>query len=118
MKPVTYVEFNVAALPESVEFFKSAFDWDLQPFGEDYFVAPAGDEPGIDTGIMPSQDGQPRTVAVITVDDMDAAIARVTEHGGTIVVPRFAVETMGYAAYFKDPGGLIVGLYESDPTAA
>lgn len=119
MAYVNYVEFNVADVPGAAEFYSAVFGWKLEPFGEpDYLVAQHGDAPGIDTGIMKSQDGVPRTVATITVESIDDALSAVTEHGGTVVVEKFAIPTVGYAAYFTDPGGLIVGLHEYDPDAS
>lgn len=116
---VTYVELNVANLEESSQFYSDVFGWNPAPFGgPDYLVAQHGDEPGIDTGLMASRDGQPRTIAVISVDSIDQAIADVEENGGRIVVEKHTIPTVGYAAYFTDPGGLLVGLHQFDPQAA
>ncbi len=66
---------------------------------------------------MESQDGEPRTIATITVDSLEEAAARVIEQGGSIVVEKFSMPTVGYGMYFRDPGGLIVGLHEYDREA-
>ena len=116
MPYVTYVEFNVPDLEKARDFYSAVFGWDPQPFGgEDYYSVSHGDEPGIDTGLAKSQDGQPLTVATITVESVDALAAKVVENGGEIVVEKFAIPYVGYAAYFKDPNGIIVGLHEYNP---
>ena len=56
--PVTYVEINSADVARTRAFFAATFGWWAQPFvAPDYFVAPHGDGPGVDTGLMSSQDG-------------------------------------------------------------
>ena len=52
-------------------------------------------------------------VLTIDVDAIDDALAQVESSGGTVVAPRVAIEGMGAFAYFKDPEGNIVGLWET-----
>ena len=49
------------------------------------------------------------------VDDIDSALAKVEELGGTTVRPRQEVGQMGYAAYFTDPEGNLMGLWQNTP---
>jgi predicted enzyme related to lactoylglutathione lyase len=98
-----------------VDFFGAAFGWEVQPFAApDYLVAPHGDAPGVDTGVMPSRDGQPRAVPVIRVPDLEAAAARVTAAGGQVVVEPFTVDGVGRGCYIVDPTGLLLGLHAYD----
>jgi uncharacterized protein len=114
-RPVTYVELNSPDLQRTVRFFADVFGWRAQPFAApDYLVAPHGTAAGVDTGLMPSRDGQPRAVPVIRVDDLDAAVARATEHGGTVVVEPFTLSGVGRGCYITDPTGLLVGLHAYD----
>lgn len=113
MPYINYVEFNSGDLEASTSFYKEVFGWDPQPWGaDDYFVASHGDEPGLDTGFTTSQDGQPLTVATITVDDIAGYMAKVILAGGEIVVPKFEIPGVGQACYFTDTTGMIVGLHE------
>jgi predicted enzyme related to lactoylglutathione lyase len=112
MPYINYVEFNVGDVDASRKFYKDVFGWDPQPWGEDYYVAAHGDEPGVDTGMTPSPDGEPVTVAVITVDDIAGTLAKVLMAGGDLVVPAFDIPDVGKAAYFADTNGLLVGLHE------
>ena len=66
--PVTYVELNSPNLDATAAFMADVFGWEPQPFAApDYLVAPHGDGPGIDTGLLASRDGNPRTVPIIRV---------------------------------------------------
>ena len=70
--PVTYVEINSPDLDRSATFFAEVFDWKLRPFADPgYLVAPAGDGPGIDTGLLSSADGSPRSIPIIRVPSLD-----------------------------------------------
>jgi predicted enzyme related to lactoylglutathione lyase len=114
-QPVSYVELNSPDLAATTRFLADAFDWQWQPFAApDYLVAPHGDAPGVDTGAMPSRDGQPRAIPVIRVADLDTAMRRVREHGGTVVVEPFTIEGVGRGCYATDPAGLLIGLHSYD----
>src|SRR6478752_6685609 len=107
--PVTYVEINSPDLDRSATFFAEVFDWKLRPFADPgYLVAPAGDRPGIDTGLMTSADGSPRSIPIIRVPSLQATRGRVERNGGTVV---------GRGCYIVDPTGILVGLHEYDPEA-
>ncbi len=106
-------------------FYKEAFGWQLQEMpGMEYTLAMSGPsadtgptEPGfINGGMLPREEaasGGP--VIVVDVASIDAALAKVGELGGSTVVPKQPVGTMGFTAYFKDPDGNVVGLWETAP---
>ena len=111
-QPVSYVELNTRDLEASAAFFRDVFGWSPQPFAApDYLVAPHGDAPGVDAGLLTSRDGQPRTVPVIRVDDLDATVAAVAAHGGTVLVEPFEITGVGRGCYVVDPTGLLLGLH-------
>ncbi|WP_426505816.1 VOC family protein [Dactylosporangium sp. McL0621] len=117
-QPVSYVEINSPDLDATRRFVASVFGWELAPFSApDYLVAPHGDAPGVDTGLLPSRDGQPRTVPVIRVDGLEAATALVREHGGRVVVEPFTLPGVGSGCYITDPAGVLIGLHAYDPAA-
>jgi predicted enzyme related to lactoylglutathione lyase len=105
-------------------FYRDVFGWQIMAMPEfDYHgvsTGPAGDqgmpsEPGyIGGGMFKRQDGAPSTpVITIDVDDIDAALAQVETKGGSTVQSKMAVGDMGFAAYFKDPEGNVMGLWQS-----
>ncbi len=111
-QPVTYVEIHSADHRRSETFFRDAFGWEMQPFASpEYLVAPHGAQEGVDSGLLASRDGQPRTVPVIRVPDMEDALALVASAGGTVVVPPFEMAGVGRGAYITDPTGVLVGIH-------
>ena len=52
-------------------------------------------------------------VLVVAVDSIDAALERIGGLGGSTVVGKTPVGDMGFAAYFKDPEGNVIGLWET-----
>jgi predicted enzyme related to lactoylglutathione lyase len=114
-QPVSYVEINSPDLDATRRFVASVFGWDFAPFAApDYLVAPHGDAPGVDAGLLASRDGQPRTVPVIRVEDLDKATAAVREHGGQVVVEPFTISGVGRGCYVVDPAGVLIGLHAYD----
>ena len=105
-------------------FYSRVFGWHLQEMpGMDYTIAvtgPVGDD-GVPTenafingGLFPRGSDEPRSpVLVVDVDDIDAALAQVAEHGGKVAVPTMSVGEMGFAAYFHDPEGNVIGLWQT-----
>jgi len=70
-------------------------------------------EPGfVNGGMMQRQDSFFAPVITIEVDDIDAALATVEQHGGTTVEGRTSVGDMGFAAYFTDSEGNLTGLWQ------
>jgi predicted enzyme related to lactoylglutathione lyase len=64
-------------------------------------------------GIGDSQDGGAGHVTgYVTVDDIDATLARATELGGSVVVPKFSPGPGATLALVADPEGHVLGLTE------
>lgn len=104
-------------------FYRDVFEWSIEPIpGMDYnsvSTGPAGDdgmpaEPGFIGGGMAQRDGSfQRPVIVMAVEDIDATLKVVEQHGGTTVTPKMQVGEMGWAAYFDDTEGNVMGLWQS-----
>ena len=52
-------------------------------------------------------------VITIDVEDIDAALGTIEQLGGKTVRPREAVGDMGFAAYFTDSEGNLMGLWQT-----
>jgi len=75
-------------------------------------------EPGyIGGGMMQRSDGFQGPVITVDVDDIDASLAKVEELGGATVSPRQEVGQMGFSAYFTDPEGNLMGLWQTAPAS-
>ena len=95
------------------DFYRRVFGWQVQDAGDGsgYGLVQPGDK-GIGGGIGAAQDGGPGQVTFyVEVDDPNAYLARVAEHGGTTIVPPTEIPQFGLTfAFFADPEGHVVGL--------
>ena len=107
-------------------FYEGIFGWQLMTMPEmgGYTMVtsgPSGDrgptEPGyIGGGMLARQQAATdRPVIVIDVDSIDDTLERIGGVGGSTVVGKTAVGDMGFAAYFTDPEGNVIGLWETAP---
>jgi predicted enzyme related to lactoylglutathione lyase len=104
-------------------FYKEVFGWQVQEMPEmGYTLAmsgPSGDagptEPGFVNGGMLSREQAATSgpVLVIDVDDIDTSLEKIGGLGGSTVVGKTPVGDMGFAAYFTDPEGNVMGLWET-----
>jgi uncharacterized protein len=118
---IVHFEIHCPNIEQGVKFYQDVFGWKTQtwPGPEVYHLATTGtdSERGINGGLMPSRDGQPRTVNTIQVDNVDDAVKKVTAAGGKNVVPKMPIPGVGYLAYCTDPGGNIFGVMHPDENA-
>jgi predicted enzyme related to lactoylglutathione lyase len=104
-------------------FYSDVFDWQIQFIPEmDYNIVSTGptsdqgmpSEPGfIGGGMLPRQNPVTNPVITLDVPDIDAAIVAVEKHGGKAVGEKLAVGNMGFAAYFSDSEGNLMGLWQT-----
>ena len=117
---VVHFEIPCNEPEKTIEFFKTAFGWIFQKFGdEEYWIALSGDAktPGINGAIMKKKDPNQPIVNSINVANIDEAVKNIEKAGGVIVVPKMPIPTVGWLVYFKDPDGNIHGAYQDDPGA-
>lgn len=71
-------------------------------------------EPGAINGGLTKREAPIRsTVVTIDVADIDKAFERIQKLGGKMLRKKMEVGDMGYAAYFKDTEGNVVGLWQT-----
>ncbi|PVG82815.1 glyoxalase [Nocardioides gansuensis] len=107
------------------KFYGDTFGWQLMPMPDmDYTIVTTGptdqesgpSEPGFINGGMFERSEQFPGKApniVIDVPSVEDALKRVVEAGGAVVTERMPVGDMGFAGYFTDTEGNLVGLWES-----
>ena len=104
-------------------FYKELFGWQVMEMPEmGYTIVGTGpgtdegpSEPGyIGGGMLPRQQAATSgPVVVIDVDSIDQTLDRISGLGGSTVVGKTPVGEMGFAAYFTDPEGNVIGLWET-----
>ncbi|MBD0849945.1 VOC family protein [Maribacter arenosus] len=118
-KRVTHFEIPCENPEKTMKFFEQVFSWKFQKFGnEDYWFAITGNEdPGINGAIMKKRKPDQPITNSISVENMDEALKNIEKHKGQIVVPKMAIPTSGWLAFFKDPDGNIHGVWQDDQKA-
>jgi predicted enzyme related to lactoylglutathione lyase len=124
---VVHFEIPAEDLDRAKKFYGAVFGWNLQttpmPGGGEYtsvMTTPVDEqtqvptEPGaINGGLMERTATTPTPVITIGVDAIDVALKNVEAEGGSTVHPRTEIPGMGAFAYFKDPEGNVMGLWET-----
>jgi predicted enzyme related to lactoylglutathione lyase len=128
MRKVVHFEIPAEDLDRAKNFYGAVFGWELQtvPMNEGEYTSikttdvdeqtQSPKEPGAINGGMFVRDNQLTSpVITIDVDGIDDALKQVEAEGGSTVTPRTAIPGMGAFAYFKDPEGNVLGLWETTP---
>lgn len=97
------------------DFYTAVIGWDTEVMDVGvgpYTVLKAGGNPA--AGMMakpPQAAGAPNAwTSYVTVDDVDACVARVAGAGGTVLNGPFDVPTVGRMAILQDPTGGVIGI--------
>lgn len=105
--PAPIVFFDIAGpdLARQAAFYRAVFGWDIATDGR-FTVASASPLPATLRADPADK------VIYFGVDDVTAALARVTANGGSVVAPRMEVKGVVVLGLFKDPAGNTMGLVE------
>ena len=127
----SHFEIHSDAPERDIAFYTTLFGWTFVPWkggNVDYTMIMTGPdtEPGINGGLIkrmgpPPVLGQACNSFVSTISgiqNLDATMAKAVELGATIALPKLVVPGVGWLAYIHDLSGNILGLMQSDPTAA
>jgi predicted enzyme related to lactoylglutathione lyase len=94
-------------------FYASVFGWELSEYSGTPYVEIKTSEDGIRGVIGPGVFGERDITAWILVDDVDAALARVEQHGGKALHAHPEVPPdFGDFGLASDPDGLVFGLWK------
>ncbi len=124
MPRVVHFEVYADELERAARFYGDVFGWSVKKWegegGFTYWLVDTGEKPaqGINGGIVQRTTPGAVTTVVLDVPSVAAYTDKITGSGGSVLMPRFAVPGVGYAAYFRDPEGNPFGIFEDDNTAA
>ena len=120
---VVHFEIPADDMDRAAEFYRTAFGWDIRPMPEmDYVMlmpTPVTEEgmpaeAGSINGGMFQRDAKlAHPVVMIDVADIDEVLEQVASLGGSTTLPKQAVGGMGFAAYFTDSEGNLMGLWQN-----
>jgi uncharacterized protein len=119
---VVHFELPADDVKRATTFYQKTFEWQIQPMPEMEYTmlgtAPSDaqgmpTEPGAINGGMGKRGPMLKTpVITLMVDSIDAAAKLIVKNGGKIVRGKEAIGPMGFTAYFTDPEGNVVGLFQ------
>jgi predicted enzyme related to lactoylglutathione lyase len=123
MEKVVHFEIPVDDLERAKKFYKTAFDWAINPVPEMEYtllgtvgvdektqMPKEGGE--INGGMMLRTDIFKAPIITISVENINEAMKKVESLGGKIVQGKMEVPNMGITAYFQDTEGNIMGLFQ------
>ncbi len=123
MNEIVHFEIPVDDLDRAQKFYKSNFGWQLNYVKEmDYTIIQTTEvdeknmpkKPGsINGGMMKRSKNVNAPVVTISVTSIDDALAKIEKNGGKAIGKKMEVENMGWSAYFKDPEGNVIGLWQN-----
>ena len=120
---VTHFEIPADDVDRAQAFYREAFGWRIQSIPEMNYTlvstteiddSGAPKEPGAINGGLMTRGGA-FTAPVITVetDDIDDTLLTIEKLGGAVAAPKMTVGDMGFAAYFTDTEGNVIGLWQN-----
>lgn len=117
---ITHIEFPADDTDRAQKFYSGIFGWEFQSYeglGR-YYLFDTGsiESAGGAIGMRGESTGEKLRIYV-TVDSIDAALAKVPGLGGKVVEPKTEIPTQGWYAVIDDTEGNQIGLYENLPSA-
>ena len=110
-KAVVYFEIGCSNIPETVDFYKKTFDWN---------IVPTGNSASIDTGLegaipghinkLGPNDPQKYITIYIETDSLEEDLKIIESNGGKTLVAPIQLPDGRSFAWFEDVAGNIVGL--------
>lgn len=112
-----WTQLNATDPQAALDFYTALTGWERKEAPmPDYYPVARGDE--MLGAIAPAKEGEsaPGWMPYITVDDIDATLAKAEELGATVVMPATPLPgDAGSLAVIKDPQGTVTGLAQYPP---
>jgi predicted enzyme related to lactoylglutathione lyase len=124
MNGPSYFEIQADDLKRAVEFYRAVFGWKFtlaEGLPVEYWrIETDGPRGGLlprPAKAPPAAQGTNAFVCSIEVPDFDAIAKTITDHGGIIALPKFAVPGVCWQGYFLDTERNTFGIFQPDPKA-
>jgi len=120
----SYFEIQADETDRAAHFYEEVFGWKFtrqEGLPVEYFRIETGSGRG---GLLkrpaptpPKQSGTNAYVCSMEVKDFDETSKKITDLGGMVALPKFAVPGVCWQGYFLDTEGNTFGLFQPDPNA-
>ena len=118
----SWIDLSTTDVDSARTFYGSVFGWDFEENptdqGAPYIMARKGEHAA--AGMMQQQPAQaemgipPMWNTYVTVDDIDATVAKVDSAGGSVMMPPMQVMDAGSMAVVADPTGAVACMWQPD----
>lgn len=113
-RDIVHIEVPAADRKEAAKFYSDLFGWGSTHMDEmEYTMWEAGNGaggfPDVGDQFKPGD-----VVIYISSEDIDADLKEIKAHGGKTMLPKTEIPGMGWFAFFSDPTGNRIGLYEEN----
>ena len=100
--------------PALQQFYSKLFGWNLDTNNPGGYGMSSADQTGVVVGVGTSPDGgSGHVTGYVAVADVEAALARAAELGGTVVMPKYSPGPGAVLGLFADPDGHVIGVTEA-----
>jgi len=117
------VHFEIPAddVQRAQGFYRAVFGWELMPFDDETVMVSTTPtdqdgrpkDPGAINGDIFKRNPQMQHPTVVAlVDSIDEKLREIEANGGKAVSERIEIPNMGAYAYFQDPEGNVIGVWE------
>jgi predicted enzyme related to lactoylglutathione lyase len=120
---MAHFAINADDIDRAQRFYERVFAWRFEPWGPpNFFQIRMGRD--VSQGIRGALQKRRFFTAgerIVTaecsfaVEDIDAVASAVTANGGSIVIPKVLIPTVGHLLFFRDPEGNVMGAAQYDP---
>jgi predicted enzyme related to lactoylglutathione lyase len=124
MNTLSYFEIQSSEPKREIEFYKNVFGWaffrDENVPVEYYRIETNGIHGALlkrPARIPPQEHGTNAFACSIVVGNFDEKEKIITENGGKIAMPKFAIPGKCWQGYFLDPDNNVFGIFEPDENA-
>lgn len=124
---LAHFSINVNDMSRAQEFYEGVFGWKIHAYGPPGFfmietVAPDAKPIPMVASMQGRRQLKPGVVmngfeCTISVADIDAAITAIVKFGGTIVMAKCTLPSIGHLVFFEDPEGNLAGAMQYDGQA-
>jgi predicted enzyme related to lactoylglutathione lyase len=115
--PICHFEIPVDEPERAKKFYQGIFGWQITDTGQGGYHLIQTGEGELAGGMMKRVVPEQRPVLYALVESVDEYSKKIQQAGGTIVVPKTAVPTMGYFAQAFDTEGNVFAIWEENSQA-
>ncbi|SEF76037.1 hypothetical protein SAMN05421819_1087 [Bryocella elongata] len=109
---ICYIELPASSIEISSAFYRNVFGWQLRTRDDGSVAFDDGVGQVSGTWVLGREPNSSGMLVYVMVDDAAATVAAIRAHGGEIV-QEIGVHPTETLAWFRDPAGNVLGIYQS-----